>query len=175
MLAPPRGSASRGSWPRAGARGAGTMPPMTARVLGPGKLDYRAHWSSLAGAVPQPLCSGGSIGRYCCDPRAWANVEEDFGDRAYGGGGYFAFFGEPVDELLCQLAAANALDPHAVWDHEFMNYKPHKRWWPAHVAQVVAVMVDARAQLAVARLLPRQHADVLRALEELAGVPGRDA
>ena len=74
------------------------------------------------------------------DPKAWDHIGADFGDRAFGQGGYLDYFGEPLDPLLCALAVAHGLDPHAVHDSEMLNYKPHKVWWAQHVTAVVAAL-----------------------------------
>lgn len=110
--------------------------------VGNGKLG---HWGNLE---VEDRCKAGNMRRYCCSPSAWDNGEEDFGAAAYGQGGFWAYYGEPLDQLMCELAAAHGFDPHDVWDHEFMNYKPHKHWFAAHLHDVIAVMREERDELA---------------------------
>lgn len=110
-----------------------------------GKTGFNKHWSSLAQETTYPLCSDGNIGRYCCDPDAWSNMCEDFGERAHGEGGYWAWFGEPMDDRLCRMAVDAGFDPHVVFWHEDLNYKTHKKWFVEHVAQVIALMVEEKA------------------------------
>lgn len=101
---------------------------------------FRGHWSLLP---VTDACSRGRPGRYCCDPAAWDNIAADFGDRAFCQGGFIDWFGEPVDPLLCRLAAEHSLDPHQVLYCDGLNYKPHKTWWDDHVTAVVKAMTGA--------------------------------
>lgn len=101
---------------------------------------FVGHWSSLPVVI---ACSGGRERRYCCDPQAWDNIADDFGQRAFGQGGYLDWFGEPLCPLLCGQAVEHGLDPHALFAHPELNYKPHKAWWAEHVRAVAARMATA--------------------------------